>query len=215
MSLSCNVICIQLHCLTLNQKHCCKTILKVKFQKRQHLNVSRNSTLVLGSKVEPLQHIWKTSVLVTEKQLDMKPETCTILVPPPRVQAEFHLRGESFMEVLQGLNQLMGCNHTCLMLMGPTSDGSQQGLRCSLFHLFLQHGLYVFCQLSNTLIAQPCHLLHQTDLTVVKKPNTLETEGYMLLKVQKTSTGKSQLQPDKALRLSAHYLHIRISLNQR
>lgn len=162
MNLSCNMICIQLHCLTLKQKHCCKTILNVKFQKRQCLNVSRNSTLVLGSKMEPLQRIWKTSVLGTEKQPDMKPEICTLLIPPTAIQAEFQLREESFTEVLQGFNQLMDHNHTCLMLMEPTSVGSQQGLRCSLFRLFLQYSLHVFCQLSNTLIAQLCCLLYQT-----------------------------------------------------
>lgn len=57
------------------------------------------------------------------------------------------------MKVLQGFNQLMDHNHTCLMLMESTSVGSQQGLRGSLFHLFLQHSLPVFCQWSNTLVA--------------------------------------------------------------
>ena len=57
------------------------------------------------------------------------------------------------MEVLQGFNQLMDHNHTRLMLMEPSSVGSQQGLRGSLFHLFLQRSLHVFCQWSNTLVA--------------------------------------------------------------
>jgi len=45
------------------------------------------------------------------------------------------------MEVLERFNQLLDHSHKCLMLMEPTSAGSQQWLRCSLCHLFLQHSL--------------------------------------------------------------------------
>lgn len=165
----------------------------------------KNSTLVLGKRMELLQCIWNTSTLRREKKPGMKCAHFSDLPHKSRLNSSWE---ESPLGKCYSVSIM---DHNQSYLMEPTLAESQQGPR---FHVLLQHSLHVFCQVLNMLAAQPCYLLPILTHYSHKAPHSW-AEGYLLWKVQNTSTDKSQLQSEKALRLSTCYLHIRISLNQR